>query len=466
MDEDVRRYMKQGFRYILNILIIFELLSLIHYFLIALGVVTPLETIAGLEEHLYEFLRPAAPLLFLLILFSWITLIRKPSGWPPFSHVNINFKMGRVTEFLLKNSLKLALLLSIVGALYPWSSYVNPDHEAFGVDSRKYKTYFLEDFEPSSLLIIQPRMGLKLPIYFIHVLFNLDYSLVIDYIPVIIHTLLVLSVYFLVDTMWRDRTLAGLSALLMSMSFNITVGQFSYYLSNNFGLVYMFISLAYLMKDLMKEKGYTNPVSLFFGCLVIFTHPWVFFQYYGTLLLFLGVLYLRKRELRSLSPLIIYLTVLGICYLSSKLLITSYIVGNESRLVVEKFFRPQDFIGSNLFTFNKLYTGLLGNTVFLALSLIGVKKMDRESYFDVFLWCMLFATSLVYVFTNMTFNTLDATNYIPSRLIYNLPLCVLSGYGCKWILEHPLLESVNTRMVWFLILSMSVYLFRSLSSLI
>ena len=468
MDEDVKRYMKHGFRYILNILIIVELLSLFHYIFITLGVVTPLENVAGYEEQLFEVFRPAASILMLVLLFSWIMLFRKqPIRTQSSQTQNFDINIGRIMTFLMKNSLMIAVLLSIIGAIYPWSPYINPDHNTFGVDARGYKQFYNEEFVESTVIQIQRRMGLKLPIYVIHVLFNLDYDIIIDYIPVIINPLLVFSVYFMVDKVCGDRTLAGLSALTMSMGFNITVGMYSYFLGNNIGLVYMFISLGYLIKDLQSGDGYTNPASVFFGCLVIFTHPWVLYQFYGTLLLFLSVLYLRKRDLRSISPLVVYIAVLGVVYFYSKLLIPSYeVVSNESNLVVENFFRPQDFVASNLFTFTRLYTGLMGNSFFLFMSLLGVQKLDRDNFFDVFLWCLLFATSFVYVFSNMTFPSLNVANYIPSRLIYNLPLCYLSSHGCKWILEHPAMKSLNTRIVWFFLSSMSVYLFRALFNMV
>ena len=168
MTEDVQRYIRYGLRYVLNIVLLLEILSLLYYFFLALGVMTPLDIVAGYEEQFFELVRPAAPFLMLLILFSWFTLFRKKPEKPTVIRKLIDVDMDRTTQWLLKHSLQLALLLSVIGALYPWSPYINPEHEDFGVDVKGYKSHFNEDYRPSSLLFLRPRMGLRLPIVLFH----------------------------------------------------------------------------------------------------------------------------------------------------------------------------------------------------------------------------------------------------------------------------------------------------------
>ena len=444
----------------------FEVTALVHWMLLPLGIFTPLAWFADLELALFYVLAPLAPLVVLSIFFVvFIKLI-----FPQYL-VSVE-RFLKDCKFLKDGSmdvnmnldprvfLVLSLILSVVGALYPYSRHINPDGIAFGVDVHYYVDWMgpvEQDLRSAFSVANGSRPVILLLIYGFQHAFGLKLLDAIKYLPVLINPLLVLSVYFMVSQCTEDREWAGLASLFSASGFTITVGTYSYFLTNILGLIFIFSALGFIFKTLRtRQKIYFASASVI-GSLSVFTHPWTFAQYYAATALFLFYIYFREK--RSSESLI----VLAYLVLTGLIDVLKGVIGGLGAYgaitsTVPKLVWIGEFWGNNIFAFRQMYGGLLSNTVLLGFAVFGVYLLSRRRSYHLFLMLLLLVSLMFYLMVNGGAQT---------KLLFNIPFSVLASLGVLFLVRGVALDRRKKMLVLLFTCNyMMVYLLRSLANLV
>ena len=108
---------------------------------------------------------------------------------------------------------------------------------------------------------------------------------VLRVLPFLLNPLYVATSYWLTWETTRSRRTALWSSFFSLTGVQLTVGVFSYYISNILALIAMFMSLIFLFRYLRTGSLFSLTSSIFLGGLTVFTHPWTSDQYIGSAIL-------------------------------------------------------------------------------------------------------------------------------------------------------------------------------------
>lgn len=455
--------MFEGFVKALLVLVsAFEGLALLHWLVfVPLGVDSPMAGIASLELDLFYVASYLAPLLVLPLMFMWLLKLIVGWGW------GIDFDKGEST--ILKKKLDrvwlylfLTVLLSVFAALYPYFPNVNPRGLNVGVDIHGYvESAKIVDNDVTQAFSV---MGGSRPLIFLVIfgfqrLTGLSVEASVEYLPVLLVPLLVLSAFFLAKVVSGDDHVAVWSAFFTAAGVQVTVGIYSYFLTNMLALSLVFLSSGLLLLSLRRRSYSITLVASVLGGLLLYTHPWTYDQLLGSAGVFalvVGYEGWRKRGYDQFCLLVVYVGLMGFFELSKRFLLQGVGGLAASSTVTGNLAGLDGFWASNIFGFRYLYGGFLSNLVLLALSLVGVYALRRrvldESFFAIY--CAL--SSIVFLVGDETIKT---------RLLFNLPWGLFSAVGLFWILSSRRLRGSRRLVTLFVVLFSSVYLFRSLANL-
>lgn len=458
------RRFQDYFTWLLALLTGFEGMALIHWILLPLGIASPLTWFADLELSLFYIAAYLAPLLVLPLMFMWILKPLLRWGWG--ENVDVGGIELRVREGLSLRSvlfLALSVSLGVVSALYPYASAVNPRGLSVGVDIPHYvREAEVVEQDVSQVFSVwgRSRPLIHLVIYGFQRLLGLDVSTAVRFLPAILNPLLVLSVFFLALEVLGDGWAAGWAAFFTVCGFQVTVGMYSYFLTNMLGLSLVFFSLGFLFRSLRCGCRASLVLASLLGGLLVFTHPWTFDQYYAAAVLTAGVVWYDARvkggDYERVKLMFVYLVSLGLSELL-KVLIFSGVGGvSASSTVVRRFSGLAGFWFSSIFSFRLLYGGTMSNLVLLGLTVVGVYLLGRRGVSEVFFTVFLAATSLLFLVGDET---------IKSRLLYNVPIGLLAALGFTEFLQKKWGRDFKRAFILFVVLSLTVYLFRSLANL-
>jgi len=126
-------------------------------------------------------------------------------------------------------------------------------------------------------------------------------------------------------------------------------------------------------------------------------------------------------------------------------------------LILSFFKDISNFWARNTFIFRFLFGGLLSYMILLSLALIGIYLMDRKNIIELYLTVFLALTSLFFFIGSYT---------IKSRLFYNVPIGIFASLGFNSIIRLDISEDLKKVLITFVILTFTVYLFRSLANII
>jgi len=445
----------------------FEVTALVHWILLPLGISTPLAWFADLELALFYVIAPIAPLVVLTIFFVvFIKMI-----FPKYLVSVERFLKG--CKFLRGGSvdveinldprvfLVLSLILSVVGALYPYSRYINPDGIAFGVDVHYYVDWMgpvEQDLCSAFLVANGSRPVILLVIYGFQHVFGLKLLDAIKYLPVLLNPLLVLSVYFMVSQSTKDHEWAGLASLFTASGIKITVGMYAYFLTNMLGLSLIFFALGFLFRSMRTENKSDLILAMLSGTLTVFTHPWTFIQYYVAMAFFLAYRFFKKKVADGCSTVLLYLGVLGLVDLFKGIMLGSLSGVDSIISLMSRLVNITSFWSNNIFIFRLKYGGLLSNTVLFGLAAFGVYMLNDKDDFKLLLISLLATSSFIYFIIY---------EEGMSRLIYNIPLGVITAIGVLFLIKNNFVnKKLKMTTLISLIIYMMVYLIRSLANLL
>jgi len=367
---------------------------------------------------------------------------------------------------MLKSSRPMALLLfsiflSIAAAAYPHLPAVNPNKIMVGVDILNYvEAAEIVDRDISQAFKVSSgyRPIIFLVIYGFQRLLGSDVSTAVKFLPVMLNPLMIMTAFFLAHEAFNDGWIASWAAFFTACGYQVTVGMFSYFLTNMLALSLAFLSLGFLFRFLRRFGKIDLVLSSILGFLLFFTHPWTFYQYLPAMFLTIAISWYRNRDK---FPIV---TTMFLCVLSL-LLVGIFEVLNFRGF---RFFPVFSFVLSfsedlsgfwagNTFIFRLLFGGLLSYMILLSLALIGIYLMDRKNINELYLTVFLALTSLFFLIGNYT---------LKSRLFYNVPIGLFASLGFNSIIRLNISEDFKRMLITFVILIFTVYLFRSLANLV
>jgi hypothetical protein len=441
----------------------FEGLALLHWLVfIPLGVDSPMAGIASLELDLFYVVSYLAPLLVLPLMFMWLLKLIVGWGW------GIKFDSGE-SVFLKKKLdkvwiyLSLTVLLSVFAVVYPYFPGVNPRGLDVGVDIPHYVALArMVDADVSQAFSV---MGGSRPMIFLVIfgfqrLTGLSVEASVNYLPVLLAPVLVLSVFFLAKVVLGNDYVAVWSAFFTSTGIQITVGIYSYFLTNMLALSLAFFSAGLLLMALRKSSYFLTIVASILGGLLLFTHPWTFDQLlgsFGVFTLFVGYEGWRSRRYESFKLLFLYVGLMGVLELAKRFLFhgvggldaTSTVTGNLAGL--------GGFWATSIFSFRYLYGGFMSNIFLLSLSLVGIYLLKRSIVEERFLVIYCALSSLVFFVGD---------DVIKTRLLFNLPIAIFSGIGLYRLQSSVQFIKYRKYVFSGVILASLTYLFRCLANLV
>ena len=442
--------------YGLLLLILIEFFSLINWVIfVPLGLTSIFHELAIMEGQIYHLFSLLSPILVILFLFGWIPRriiglsIKDTLSYEGIHQKGINHLPLMVPRFFLV----LALLLSMFVPIYPYFSAINPAKEVVSHDLMVRAG--VVDAVGSDWTSIFQEMGGSRPAYLMVVfvlqaIFRLESVSFVMYSPILFFALLVFSMYYFVRQSSGESDLAALSTFLLSAGANFILGIHLYPLSNLLGLSLVFFSLGSFFSSLKREDLWAGYFSIALFFIVLFVHPWTFFQYCLAVVLFL---FFKLKENRFSN----YYHSLGLFFVFGLALSLSvfFVLSNDS---IQPYLNVSNL---SLFfdTFKAvkiIYAGALSNVVPWLLSVYYMSVQSDERNFSKFLRILVFLTSIAFLFANP---------FDKSRVLSNLPVGYFAALGfLKFNLE---VDYKNGLMfILFLIFQSIVFVFRTLYFLV
>ena len=438
--------------YGLLLLFLIEFFSLINWVVfVPLGLSSIFNQVAVVEEQIYYLLSLFSPILVILFLFGWV--LKRVIGWSvkgPLVQERTPRKVLRCIPVIgPRFVLVLALFLSLVIPIYPYLSAINPAREAVSPDLMLRAG--VVDAVRSDWTSIFREMGGSRPVYLMVVfilqsIFRLESVSFVMYSPILFFALLIFSMHYFVSRSLGKSDVAALSAFLLSTGASFLLGIYLYNLSNLLGLSLVYFSLGILFSSLKREGVWAGYFSLALFFIVVFVHPWTFFQYCLVVFLFL---FLKLKENRFSG----YYRSLGFFFVVGLVLTLSvfFFLSGESVQPSLNVLNLSLFFDS-FKAVNFVYAGVLSNVVPWLLSIYYLSVQRCEGDFSKFMRLLVFSTSIVFFFLNP---------FDKARVLSNLPVGCFAALGLlKFVSEA---DSKNGLMLILLIMVQSlVYVFRTL----
>ena len=451
--------------WVLVLLTGFEGLALLHWILLPFGVASPLAWFASLELSLFYVAAYLAPLLVLPLMFMWALrpLVEWGWGkkWDSEKRTTLERK-GPSRRWLLL--LAFSLVLAVVAALYSYGKVVNPEGRGVGVDIPHYvKNALIVESDPSLAFRVWggSRPLIFLVIYGFQRVLGSDVSTAVKFLPVLLNPLIVISTFFLALEVFRNEWMASWASFFTVCGFHVTVGMYSYFLTNMLGLVLVFFSLGFLFRSMRCGCRLSLGFACLSGGLLLFTHPWTFDQYIAAAVLTAGLMlygaYVGGGDYVEVKTMLVYVASLGLVELLKAFVFRGVGGLSASGEVVRRLSQLSEFWVDSIFSFRLLYGGTLSVVVLLGLAVVGVYLWRSGGvpglYFNVF-----------FAVTSALFLIGDET--IKGRLLFNVPVGLFAALGFTLILRWRCGEDVKKAFTLFVVSNSSAYLLRSLANLL
>lgn len=396
-----------------------------------------------LETKTFILTGSLAPILAVLVLFSWITK-------PVIPRINLlNRLLSIVTQngniektvhphkkYLTLTIVACALIVSFLVVLYPFSPELNANMNPVGVDFESYQDWLTKtvgnNFFQAATTFFFERTDRPLSLIFIYIIKSVTgllASTVVQYFPLILAPALVLSVYFFVHETKNANT-SLFAAFLAASSFHIIVELYGFFLSNWMAVIELYLFMGVYFGALNKKSVPHMAAACLFSVMILFTHSWTWGMVVGVLFLYMLLTAMKHRknlttnkfELLSITALI--LVNLSVCFARNAVLgvpLTNF----EAVTIAQKTVSVPAVasFGNDLFyTFFNTHYGFFVNPMILALSAIGaVITVLGDKSENRYLTAWLMGSSI--------FLFLAAGWTIKSRILLSLPFPFFAAIG-------------------------------------
>ncbi|MCW4033726.1 MAG: dolichyl-diphosphooligosaccharide--protein glycosyltransferase subunit STT3, partial [Candidatus Bathyarchaeota archaeon] len=431
------------------------------------------------ETKMFILAGSLAPILTVIVLFSWITkpLFPKIRSLKQFlllftekdSEPNGNTKNQLQTMLLL-----CTIILSFLVTAYPFSPALKVNANPIGVDVQEYQNWLTNAensnfFEATSAFFFErPDRALSLVfLYTAKVVTGAPSSNVVQFFPMILAPALVFAVYFFVNETKPNRT-SLLTAFFAVFSFHICVGLYGFYLSNWMALIELYFFMGVYFGGLRKKSVYRMLVALVLSVALLFTHSSTWAMSMGVILahFLLTMLHHRKNlatnkyEIKVLTAIIVInILVLVARNLALQVPLTQFETATlaQSNVSISGL---GSFWSDLSYTFFNTHYGFFVNPMALLLAAVGgfITVFDYKPE-NRYLTAWLLGSCLFFVF--------GAGWMIKSRILLNLPLPVFEAIGLvgvtrmiNKIFDQNKTATINNLTVAFVVLTGLNYAFR------
>ena len=446
---------------VILLLLSFQVLVLV---ILALFPYAPDPGLSSLNNHIYTFLAPLSTIFLLGLLYAWlIKLGTREAGHysrrfeklvqflsEPFRTLILSVKTRSLSEsarsfkilshprLLLAISLAVSLLLAIV----PYRSDLNPTGSLIGIDSSLYVNWitqmlarpFPQALQYSFVEGLDGSRPLLLLILYAIAALGISPTQIIEYLPAVLAPLLSLSTFIFVRFGQGSPGLAGLTALFTPFSFYLTVGLWGGYYANMLALIFVFLFMTLLLAFSKSPSAPKYGLMFALSVAIFLTHPWNWILIITPCLVFAVSVWRETGHsihLKSVTGIIVAGIVLDV--LKSTIFATRTVAADVATKLptsgqVASFWN--NLVDGLLYT----HSGLLGNWIILALGLLAVFAFRVKDRFErlVILWIGVASIPLL---------VLDS--YSQTRILYDLPIPVLMSSVLLFFL--PAISARNTR---------------------
>jgi len=446
---------------VILLLLSFQVLVLV---ILALFPYAPDPGLSSLNNHIYTFLAPLSTIFLLGLLYAWlIKLGTREAGHysrrfeklvqflsEPFRTLILSVKTRSLSEsarsfkilshprLLLAISLAVSLLLAIV----PYRSDLNPTGSLIGIDSPLYVNWitqmlarpFPQALQYSFVEGLDGSRPLLLLILYAIAALGISPTQIIEYLPAVLAPLLSLSTFIFVRFGQGSPGLAGLTALFTPFSFYLTVGLWGGYYANMLALIFVFLFMTLLLAFSKSPSAPKYGLMFALSVAIFLTHPWNWILIITPCLVFAVSVWRETGHsihLKSVTGIIVAGIVLDV--LKSTIFATRTVAADVATKLptsgqVASFWN--NLVDGLLYT----HSGLLGNWIILALGLLAVFAFRVKDRFErlVILWIGVASIPLL---------VLDS--YSQTRILYDLPIPVLMSSVLLFFL--PAISARNTR---------------------
>jgi hypothetical protein len=439
-----------------------KILALIHWgFFILFGVASPLVSVADFDTQIAYLTYSFSPYLVLTLMFIFVLR-------PFFGLFTIKFPVADVkVEAPKRNDLffVFVLLLSVLAPLYPLLPSVNPRGGMIGVDINDYVE--AADLVGEDLSQVFRVYGGSRPLLFLIIkgvqgLLGFETHSSILFLPVLLMPLLIVSVMFFTFEVFRNQEIAEWAAFFTICGYPTVAGMYGYLLTNLLALSLVNFSLGFLFRSLRKGSSRSLILAIFFGVLVVFTHPWTLNQYFSgvVVLLILLALWARKEKIFKETSWFVFLYFFSVS--AADVMKEFFLRGAGSvsaySAVSSHLTSMPLFWGNLIAAMNFLYGGFFSNILLLSLVTFAILFYEDRDVSSLYLSILVFLSSLVFFMGD---------DMIKSRVFFNLPIGMFAAYGfmrLKQLFEKQ--SQLAKVFTYYSSVSMLAFLFRSLANLV
>jgi len=437
--------------------------------------------LVDLETKMFLLAGCLAPVFTVLFLFSWIIkllLLRFNLSRRLLTLFTQSKKNSNIAY--LKKPFPLLLLvgsivLSFLVTFYPYMPGLNPDTHPIGVDFPFYEEWLMKSSNKDFFSVLtnsffeHPGRPLSLLIlYLVKCVSGLTALTIVQFFPLILGPVLVLSVYFFMREVNNPWYVPSLAAFLSVASFHISVGMYGFFLSNWMALIELYLFMGFYFSSLRKKSCLRMAAALLLSICLLFTHSWTWGMAIGVLFIYLLFTIISKRKKRSESKFEIRILIILILVNVLVCIVRNYTLGwaagdFETLKTAQKIVSTSAlgfFWEDLLYTFLHTMYGFFVNPMALLLAVLGglIIAFDDKPV-NRYLTSWLVASSIFFV--------LGSGSMIKSRILLNVPLPVFESLGLigitrviQRVFEHNKASLIKILMILFVLLVSLNYAFR------
>lgn len=426
--------------------------------------------LSNLNVDLYSFLAPLSAVFLLGLLYAWLVKLGTREAvrrWVSFrsflQFLSVPFRnlISSVRTVSLSDSartfkilshpklmLAISLFISSLLAFVPYRPDLNPTGALVGIDSPTYVTWINQMLQRPLPQAIQysfvegldgSRPLLLIPLYLVAST-GISPNVIIEFLPIVLASLLSFSSYIFVRFGQGSARLAGLTALFTSTSFYITVGMWGGYYANMLGMIeaYLFLTCLLLFSKSLSAPMYGAMFAL--SVALFLTHPWTWVLIIAVSFFFAASVWKETGHSIHLKSIIgvitsgIVLDVLKSSVFATRTVAADLATKAPTLEQIVSFWT--NLVSALLYT----HEGLLANWLPLGLGLLSVFVLRFKDRFErlLILWVGV---------ASVPFLLLD--NYHQARILYDLPIPILGSIAVLFFL--PQLGTKNGRWPGLLI---------------
>ena len=319
--------------------------------------------------------------------------------------------------------------------MYPY--FTTYGSSLVGSDSAVYLNWLDDMSENGPWIALQTDRPLSnLLMYSVQHSFSLSSDFVVKVMPVICCVVLSLAVFWFVRVGLRNDVLALASALFSVLSFQTTVGIYAYSVSNWLALTWAFILFGLILKSSKNNSWRYALAAAFFGMALLFTHPYTWDVIIGVLFVYsiweLLTIYKNPRDngYKHAFQLILVLILNFIAYGIYSILpfgksVTSGVSFAGRNLALPNLLNLPEGLKN---TVEMWVGGVYANSLLIILAILGMFTLilfARRFNRLMLLWVVIPSLALLFV----------SENYLLYRVLYVIPVQILSVLGIFWVFE-------------------------------